>query len=147
MILLLTFTHLELSGQNIKTEAMFLQNWKNWIFDAYWNIFATLLVCISTYAIEQQTSSLWKSYLLTKYFQRRFNLVGLISGLISGLREQPYSKELFRHRIYTIHCIVHSIQNYNKTLNDNISWCCQSFWKKRKLCNSSGRDRVGLGFD
>ena len=35
LILLLTFTDFDLSGQNIKTDAMFLQNLRNCIFDAY----------------------------------------------------------------------------------------------------------------
>ena len=34
LILLLTFTDLELSVQNIETQAMILQNIENWVFDA-----------------------------------------------------------------------------------------------------------------
>ena len=56
----------------------FLQNSWNWIF--YWNIlFIVLLlhrimyVCLSTYAKEQQTSSIRKS---SGYFSKRFYLVG-----------------------------------------------------------------------
>jgi len=47
LILLFTFTNFQLSGQNIETEAMFLQNSRNWIFDTILEhimyLFVTLL--------------------------------------------------------------------------------------------------------
>ena len=77
LILLLTFTDFELSGQNIETEAIsFCKIQLIEFYDTYWNIFTTFYVCISSYAREQQTSSIRKSYLGTDIFQRRFNLVG-----------------------------------------------------------------------
>ena len=42
LILLLTFTDFELSGQNIETEAMFLKKFKEMIFYTYCNILVTL---------------------------------------------------------------------------------------------------------
>ena len=58
-------TDFELSGENIKTEVMFLLN----IY-----LFHCLYVDISTHA-KEQTSSIRKSYLRTNIFLKRFNLV------------------------------------------------------------------------
>ena len=68
-ILLLTFTDFESSGENIKTEAMFLQNLKNLFFETFWNIFVTVRVWRRMYidkTKEQQTKNLTSGQIFFK---------------------------------------------------------------------------------
>ena len=64
----LTFTDFESSGENIKTEAMFLQNLKNLFFETFWNIFVTVRV--------------WRRMYVYRQSERTANSENLTSGRI-----------------------------------------------------------------
>ena len=67
----LTFTDFESSGENIDTEAMFLQNLKNLFFETFWNIFVTVRVWRRMYIDKAKEPQTLKILPQDEYFSKK----------------------------------------------------------------------------